>query len=169
MRTSYLVLLIILILGGTTSAYAINITLGGSVFITQVLDMMGNKITNLGTPTSPSDAATKAYVDSTVTPVASNHTVSILDDSSSPGCESNNECFTPFIILIHKGDTIIWSNDDTFAHTVTSGNSNTGPDGIFDSSLFLAGTSYDRVFNDEGTFPYFCLVHPWMTGEVIVI
>jgi hypothetical protein len=64
LRTSYLVLLVILISVGATSAYAINITLGGSVFITQILDMMGNRITNVGAPTEPSDAATKGYVDS---------------------------------------------------------------------------------------------------------
>jgi hypothetical protein len=34
--------------------------------------------------------------------------------------------------------------------------------------LFLAGTTYDYTFETTGTFPYFCLVHPWMEGEVVV-
>ena len=63
-KTPFLILFVILISVGITSAYAINITLGGSVDITQILNMMGNKIINVGNPTTPSDAATKAYVDS---------------------------------------------------------------------------------------------------------
>ncbi|MDH3677654.1 MAG: hypothetical protein OEQ12_05055 [Nitrosopumilus sp.] len=63
-KTPYLLLFIVLISVGVTSAYAINITLGGTVDITQILNMMGNRITNVGNPTSSSDAATKAYVDS---------------------------------------------------------------------------------------------------------
>jgi len=62
-RSTYLILFVILISVGFSSAYAINITLGGTVDITEILNMMGNKITNLGTPTTDSDAATKGYVD----------------------------------------------------------------------------------------------------------
>jgi len=63
-KKAYLLVIVILIAAGSTSAYAINITLGGTVDITQILNMMGNRITNVGNPTTPSDAATKAYVDS---------------------------------------------------------------------------------------------------------
>lgn len=62
-RISILLVFVILISVGTTSAYAINITLGGTVDITQTLNMMGNKITNVGSPIAGTDAATKAYVD----------------------------------------------------------------------------------------------------------
>ena len=37
---------------------------------------------------------------------------------------------------------VVWSNDDTAAHTVTSGTPAEGPDGIFDSSMFMAGTTF---------------------------
>jgi len=64
-RTPYLALFVILIAIGISSAYAITITLGGDpVIINGILDMMGNKITNVGTPTLATDAATKGYVDS---------------------------------------------------------------------------------------------------------
>ena len=65
-KTPYLVLFIVLISVGVGTAYAVNITLGGTVDITQTLNMMGNKITNLGTPTTTTDATTKAYVDAAV-------------------------------------------------------------------------------------------------------
>jgi len=56
---------IIILAVGLPTAYAITITLGGDpVIINGILDLMGNRITNVGAPTNPSDATTKAYVDS---------------------------------------------------------------------------------------------------------
>jgi len=61
-----LTILIVLIAVGISSVSALTITLGGTVDITQILNMMGNKITNVGTPTASTDAATKGYVDSVI-------------------------------------------------------------------------------------------------------
>jgi len=88
--------------------------------------------------------------------------------TSVPGCEETNECWDPNEISIGVGETVTWSNDDTAAHTVTSGSPEAGPDGTFDSSLFLAGTTFAHTFDAEGTYDYFCMVHPWMQGQVIV-
>ena len=71
-------------------------------------------------------------------------------------------------IHISVGDTITWENADSAAHTVTSGTPETGPDDIFDSSLFAPGKSFSYTFEEIGEFPFFCLVHPWMTGTVYV-
>ncbi len=94
--------------------------------------------------------------------------VSVPAGSAVPGCEDTNECWFPADISIGVGETVTWSNDDTAAHTVTSGSAVDGPDGTFDSSLFMAGTKFEVTFDTEGTFPYFCMVHPWMAGTVIV-
>ena len=94
--------------------------------------------------------------------------VSVPAGTSVPGCEETNECWSPPEISVGVGETVTWSNDDTAAHTVTSGSAVDGPDDIFDSSLFLAGTTFEVTFDTEGTFPYFCMVHPWMAGTVIV-
>jgi len=94
--------------------------------------------------------------------------VSVPAGTSVPGCEETNECWSPAEISVGVGETVTWSNDDTAAHTVTSGSAVDGPDGIFDSSLFLAETTFEVTFDTEGTFPYFCMVHPWMAGTVIV-
>jgi len=88
--------------------------------------------------------------------------------SSIPGCEETNECFIPYQVRINVGDTVTWINDDTAAHTATSGSSAGGPSGVFDSSLVLAGSSFSFTFNEAGTYPYHCMVHPWMAGVVIV-
>jgi len=85
-----------------------------------------------------------------------------------PGCEETNDCYLPNNISIHVGDTVIWRNTDTAAHTVTSGNPTDGPDEIFDSSLFMAGATFEVTFDDSGNYDYFCMVHPWMQGNVKV-
>jgi len=95
--------------------------------------------------------------------------VSAPPGSGTPGCEDTNECFVPFRALILVGGTVIWFNDDASAHTVTSGNVSDGPDGIFDSSLLLAGSTFEHTFDEAGVFEYFCLIHPWMVGNVHVI
>src|SRR3990170_4933109 len=94
--------------------------------------------------------------------------VSIPAGTSVPGCEETKECYIPYTVTIDPGGEVTWSNDDSAAHTVTSGTAKDGPDGTFDSSLFMAGTTFSVKFDDSGTYPYFCMVHPWMTGEVIV-
>ena len=95
--------------------------------------------------------------------------VSIAPGSSVPGCEETKECYIPYTVTIDPGGEVTWSNDDSAAHTVTSGTAKDGPDGNFDSSLFMAGTTFSvDTLDEEGTYPYFCMVHPWMTGEVIV-
>ena len=75
-------------------------------------------------------------------------------------------------IHILPGDSVSWENADSAAHTVTSGISpvleGDGFDGNFDSGLFGPGSSFKQTFSDEGTYPYFCLIHPWMTGFVVV-
>ncbi len=96
------------------------------------------------------------------------HMVSIPQSASSPGCENTSECYLPSSLEIQVGDTVLWSNDDTAAHTVSSGNPVDGMDGIFDSSLFMSGTTFEFTFDESGKYPYFCMVHPWMTGEIIV-
>jgi len=95
-------------------------------------------------------------------------TISLPTGSSVPGCDETSECFIPAQVSISVGETVTWSNDDTAAHTVTSGLPAEGPDGNFDSSLFMAGTTFDHTFDEAGEYDYFCMVHPWMIGKVSV-
>ena len=94
--------------------------------------------------------------------------VSTPQGTSVPGCETTNECFVPYEVTVDVGGEVTWSNDDSAAHTVTSGSAVDGPAGVFDSSLFMAGTTYSFVFEEAGEYPYFCMVHPWMQGIVTV-
>src|SRR5579875_1939285 len=88
---------------------------------------------------------------------------------SGPTCSQSNNCFDPDVITVAPGTTVEWKNNDKVSHTVTSGNPSDNQTGtVFDSSLIAAGKDFSYTFNTPGTFNYFCQVHPWMTGKVIV-
>ena len=96
-------------------------------------------------------------------------TVTNAPGSSVPGCEQTADgCFIPSTVTIDIGGEVTWENNDTAAHTITSGTPVEGPDGIFDSSLVITGSSFSHVFAEAGSYDYFCMVHPWMQGMVMV-
>lgn len=95
--------------------------------------------------------------------------VIIPTGTSVPGCEETDECYLPFEAAVKVGEELTWTNTDSAAHTVTSGTPGDGPSGEFDSSLLFSTGTFSHTFNSTGKFSYFCLVHPWMTGKVIVI
>ena len=86
--------------------------------------------------------------------------------------------YDPPQIYATVGDTITWYNDDKEGHTVTSGegsgrfgwmSDNFGtPNGIFDSGRFMPGESWSYKFEESGTFSYYCTIHPWMEGILII-
>jgi len=103
-----------------------------------------------------------------VTPSSSgmHATVENADGSSVPGCEP--DCFIPYVVSILPGGQVTFANNDTAAHTSTAGTQADGPSGAWDSSLVMTGQSYTTGPLEEGEYPYFCMVHPWMNGWVIV-
>jgi len=87
--------------------------------------------------------------------------------------------YEPPVISIQKGDTVTWLNDDREGHTVTSGEGPGRfgwmggdkfgePTGYFESGRFMEGDSWSFTFNETGLFSYFCTIHPWMEGVIIV-
>ena len=94
--------------------------------------------------------------------------VSIPEGSGAPGCEETDECYIPATLNIPAGTTVIWENNDAAAHLATSGTPDGGPDGVFDSGMIMGGATYEYEFSETGEFVYYCLVHPWMVGTVVV-
>ncbi len=93
---------------------------------------------------------------------------SCTKSSSDSGSSSANTVsvammqFVPTTITVTAGTTIIWTNNDNVAHTVTS------LTGIFDSGTLNPGGSFSFKFSTKGTYPYKCTIHANMTGTVIV-
>ena len=87
--------------------------------------------------------------------------------SSRPGCEVNDTCYIPSTITIKVGETVTWQNQDVAFHSVTSG-SYDAPTGDFDSGHLDPDEFFSITFENVGIIDYFCTLHPWMKGKVIV-
>ena len=97
----------------------------------------------------------------------SENIIKTVAGSDNPGCEPN--CYYPSVMRINVGETVTWEAPDSGSHTITSGKVSDGniPWGdAFDSGL--TSVDYSLSFPYEGTYPYFCLVHPWKSGTIIV-
>ena len=70
--------------------------------------------------------------------------------------------FSPDPIEINAGDTVTWTNEDDFAHTVTA------DDDSFDSDNIDGGGTFEQTFDEAGEFAYHCAIHNQMTGTVVV-
>jgi plastocyanin len=80
--------------------------------------------------------------------------------------------FNPDTLTVKKGDKITVTNKDTLAHTVTSGTGPADPNNAkqFDTSIIEAGKTADIQTTNlsPGQYPFFCSVHPYMTGKLVV-
>jgi cytochrome c oxidase subunit 2 len=95
-------------------------------------------------------------------------TLTILEGSSIQG----NPDYDPDELTVKKGDKITVNNADTMPHTVTNGESGSDPNSgkLFDTSIINGGDSaeIDTSAVDAGAHPYYCMVHPYMTGSLTV-
>ena len=73
-----------------------------------------------------------------------------------------NFAFKPTQITIAAGDTVTWANDDSAPHGLTY------KDGAKGENLLLPGATFERRFDQPGTYDYVCSVHPFMRGKVVV-
>ena len=74
----------------------------------------------------------------------------------------DNFSFGPQTVTVPVGATVIWINHDDIPHTVVS------TDGLFKSMVRDTDETFSYTFTKAGTYPYFCSVHPKMTGKVVV-
>lgn len=94
--------------------------------------------------------------------------ISIPKGTSVPGCDIKKSCYIPDPITINIGTLVEWTNRDVAVHTVTSGSPKEGPDGIIYSDFLSPGETFAFRFNEPGAYPYFCTLHPWMEGLIVV-
>ena len=100
------------------------------------------------------------------TGASASNSVTIAAGSSVP---SNGKFFEPPTLTASKGTSVTWTNADSTLHTVTSGSAEAGNSGTeFDSSYLAAGKTFQHPFNTAGTFDYYCTLHPYMKGKVVV-
>jgi plastocyanin len=74
----------------------------------------------------------------------------------------DNFSFGPQTLTVPSGTTVTWTNRDDIPHTVVS------TDGVFKSKVLDTDDKFTYTFSKAGTYPYFCSIHPKMTGKVVV-
>jgi plastocyanin len=72
--------------------------------------------------------------------------------------------FGPGVLTVPRGTKVTWTNKDDDPHTVVS---DADPK-LFKSPALDTDESFIFTFNDQGTFKYFCTIHPYMQGTVVV-
>jgi plastocyanin len=142
-----------------TSAQEVTGQAGGNATNATMTGAAGNA-TN-ATMTGAAGNATNA----TMTGAAGNATTSV---SIVPGSSTlTTDAFSPNPIQVSVGSTVTWTNNDSQAHTVNSGNSPT-QSGLFDSPIMAPQATFEYTFTEAGEVPYFCILHPNMVGTVSV-
>jgi plastocyanin len=93
--------------------------------------------------------------------------ISIVPGASAP---NNPKFYDPSPANVAVGTTVTWTNQDSTLHTVYSGSpddsANSGK--LFQSTYMAKGQTFQHTFDTAGTFNYYCTLHPFMMGQIIV-
>jgi plastocyanin len=82
--------------------------------------------------------------------------------SAANAVKIDNFVFGPQTITVPVGGTVTWTNSDDIPHTAVS------TDGVFKSKVMDTDEKFSYTFTKAGTYPYYCTIHPKMTGKVVV-
>jgi len=82
--------------------------------------------------------------------------------AATAGVKIDNFVFGPQTITVPVGTTVTWTNADDIPHTSVS------TEGVFKSKVLDTDEKFSYTFTKAGTYPYYCTIHPKMTGKVVV-
>lgn len=102
----------------------------------------------------------KYFYPSGMSPMTSSAPSNLVVPANSVIIQGN--AFTPDTLTVKVGTTVTWTNNDSYAHTVTAN------DKTFDSGNLDAGKSFTYTFTKVGTYAYYCAIHTFMTAKVVV-
>ena len=95
----------------------------------------------------------------------------VLESGFGQDCVADG-CYTPSTLTVDVGHTITMTNSDTpSVHTFTSGTVDgftPTPSDVFDSGILSPGDSFEYLADTAGEFPYYCMLHTWMVGTLVV-
>ena len=95
------------------------------------------------------------------------------NSGTSMDCQTSLDCYTPSIVTVSVGDIVTMLNSDSAAamHSFTAGTVDgftPSPSGIFDTGIMSADDSFEWIPENAGEQPYYCMLHTWMQGTIIV-
>jgi plastocyanin len=92
----------------------------------------------------------------------------IIVNGTMTHCRPELSCYDPFQVNVSTGDTVTWTNHGNLPHTVTTGTSNYGPEGVFDSGMIQPGHSFTQFFGTVGKYRYYDKTDMWPSGLIVV-
>ena len=115
----------------------------------------------------------------TITPVVSAQTATSAEIKTSDNsgmsmdCQASLDCYTPSVVTVSVGDVVTMINSDSTAamHSFTAGSVDgftPSPSGTFDTGIMSADDTFEWVPESTGEVPYYCLLHTWMQGTIVV-
>jgi plastocyanin len=90
------------------------------------------------------------------------YVASVQEKMSTMEVKIDNFSFGPATLTVPAGTTVTWTNRDDIPHTVVS------TDGVFKSKVLDTDDKFSYTFSKTGTYPYFCSIHPKMTGKIVI-
>ena len=84
------------------------------------------------------------------------------------GAFGNVGFYVPLNLQVKSGTTVVWVNDDNILHTIQSQDEKGNVISIFNSNALKTGDRFAYKFKEQGTYHYFCTIHPWRVGVVTV-
>lgn len=114
------------------------------------------------TETGDETTSTTAAPESTTTSAPEESTTSSVAPVATTSVAIEDYAFGPPAIRVAVGDTVTWTNADDFKHTTTSDTD------VWDSGPIEPGAAFSQTFAEAGTFAYFCNIHNYMEGQVVV-
>ena len=89
-------------------------------------------------------------------------TASAQPSAADAAVKIDNFVFGPQTLTVPVGTTVTWTNTDDIPHTSVS------TEGVFKSKVLDTDEQFSYTFTKAGTYPYYCTIHPRMTGKIVV-
>ena len=94
--------------------------------------------------------------------IASSHEASLRNVADTAVVQIDNFSFSPKSLTVKRGATVTWTNGDDIPHNVVS------TEKKFSSPVLDTNQNFSFTFRESGSYPYFCKIHPMMTGMIVV-
>jgi plastocyanin len=147
---------------------AVLVIAGAALYFYLSTQGVGQTATTPTTPTKPAETKTTPAqqttqtIQRTQTPTQPQGKVIVLNPKGSG--TNPNLTFEPQVVKvkINVNNTVVWVNEDDVTHAVVA------RDGSFNFPSINPGQSVSFTFTRPGRYDYYCNLHPWMTGTVVV-
>jgi plastocyanin len=147
---------------------AVLVIAGAALYLYFSTQGVGQTVTTPTTPTKPAETKTTPAQQTTQTtqrtqtPTQPQGKVIVVNPKGSG--TNPNLTFEPQVVKvkINVNNTVVWVNEDDVTHAVVA------RDGSFNFPSINPGQSVSFTFTRPGRYDYYCNLHPWMTGTVVV-